>query len=148
MSGINEILRAMRQQIPVQLTSGKVQSVNEQDMTCEVAIEGHAKRTGVRLRAIISGTDGFVVIPQVGSYVLVALIDNRPESSVVLATSTVSGFIMKSQGESLKKIIADLIDAINQITVNVTSPGNPSGMPINAAAFIAIKQRLNLLLKE
>lgn len=148
MSAVDAILKAARNQIPVQTRVAKVTSVNEQEMTCDVDVEGLAPRKRVRLRAVISGSGGFVVIPQVGSYVLIGLIDNKPESCVVVATSDVSSYVIKTEQESLKKIIADLIDAINQITVNCATPNSPSGVPLNALAFTAIKQRLNLLLKE
>lgn len=47
--------------------------------------------------------------------------------------------------ETLKKIISDLIDAINAITV--TTPSGPSTPPLlNAATFNAIKARLSNLL--
>lgn len=53
---------------------------------------------------------------------------------------TRDGITIKRSSESLKKIISDLIDKILLLTV--TTPNGPSGTPINAADFTAIKQRL------
>lgn len=50
------------------------------------------------------------------------------------------GFIIAKGGENLKKIISDLIDAILAET-HTTSTG-PSGTPINATQYTAIKNRL------
>ena len=53
---------------------------------------------------------------------------------------TENGWTIKRSTESLKKIISDLIDQINILTV--TTPMGPSGVPINITAFTAIKNRL------
>ena len=53
---------------------------------------------------------------------------------------TRNGFTIKKSSESLKKIISDLIDKI--VLLTVTTPNGPSGTPINAADFTAIKSRL------
>lgn len=58
---------------------------------------------------------------------------------------TASGFTMTRSGEGLKKVLTDLITAITQLTVP-TGVG-PSGIPINAAAFNAIKTRLGNFLE-
>lgn len=55
-----------------------------------------------------------------------------------------NGFIVKRGGESLRKILVDLIDQI-LLETHPTSTG-PSGPPINASAYSAIKTRLNDLL--
>jgi len=53
---------------------------------------------------------------------------------------TPDGVTIKRGGESLKSILSDLIDTILQET-HTTSTG-PSGPPINATAYTAIKNRL------
>jgi hypothetical protein len=58
---------------------------------------------------------------------------------------TEAGFTMTRSGEGLKKLLEDLITAITQLTV--TTGVGPSGAPINAAAFNAIKNRLGNLLE-
>jgi len=55
------------------------------------------------------------------------------------------GILIKRGDETLKKIFDDLIDEVNKIVVP-TNVG-PSGTPINAAAFTAIKTRAASLLK-
>ncbi len=75
---------------PVQILAGKVLSVNENDMTVDVSIAGRADRLDVRLRSVIDGQEtGILIYPKIGSYVLVGLIDNRPESSFVVAYSEI-----------------------------------------------------------
>ena len=55
------------------------------------------------------------------------------------------GYSLKRGGETLKKIISDTLDELIKLTV--TTPVGPSGIPINAAAFTAIKTRISNLLK-
>lgn len=58
---------------------------------------------------------------------------------------TEAGFTMTRNNEGLKKVLEDLITAINQLTVP-TGVG-PSGTPINAAAFTQIKNRVGNFLE-
>ena len=59
--------------------------------------------------------------------------------SVVKATE--KGLTFIKGGAGLKKTLEELIDAITKLTV--TTGVGPSGVPINAADFIKIKQGLN-----
>lgn len=56
-----------------------------------------------------------------------------------------NGFLIEKSGETMKKIVDDLIDAIMQLTVP-TNVG-PSGTPINMLVFQQIKLRADQLLK-
>lgn len=56
------------------------------------------------------------------------------------------GFTIKRGDETLKEIISDLIDQI--LAETHPTPTGPSGTPINATAYTAIKNRLPNLLKE
>lgn len=54
---------------------------------------------------------------------------------------------IKNSSQSLATILSELVDAITEITVTSSSPGNPTGTPINAPQFVAIKTKLEGLLK-
>ena len=56
-----------------------------------------------------------------------------------------NGWTMKLGGESIDKIIGDLIDQtkaitdkVELLTVTCAGPGNPSGVPVNIADFVSI----------
>lgn len=49
-------------------------------------------------------------------------------------------------GDTLKKILEELIDAINSLTVS--TPHGPSGTPLNAATFSSIKGKLDTILSQ
>ncbi|HSW64985.1 MAG TPA: hypothetical protein VLH56_16985 [Dissulfurispiraceae bacterium] len=160
------VKRIVDEAIPVQVVAGKVESVDTGAMTCQVAIAGRPTRYEVRLRAVVSDQSGFVAIPKAGSMVLIALIDNLPQSSFVVAAGeleklqvsiqdsyleiTAQGMVMRrgsgAQAESLKKLLADTYAAIQALTV--TTPAGPSGAPINIAEFANLNTRLNNLLTE
>lgn len=156
------IKRIVDQSIPVQVVAGKVASTDTRNMTCQVDIEGRPTRYEVRLRAVVSDDTGLVAVPKEGSMVLVAMVDNMPQSSFVVATGeleklqatigesymelTAQGMIMKRGGESLKKLLSDTYAAIQAMTV--TTPAGPSGPPINIADFINLQSRLNNILTE
>jgi len=88
---IKEVIhKIVDDRLPVQVLTGKVTAVNTGDMTVDVSIQGRADRLDVRLRAVIDGQEkGILIYPKTGSYVLVGLIDNRPESAFVVAYSEV-----------------------------------------------------------
>ena len=59
--------------------------------------------------------------------------------------ATANGLELSRSGAGLLKTLTDLCDAILQLTVS-TAVG-PSSVPVNAAAFMSIKQELNKYLK-
>lgn len=136
----------------------KVTAVDASVRTCDVTpIDGDAPLTDVRLQAALSGNTGWLLLPTVGSDVVVTFITD--DLAFVSMTSQVSeiiahvnntqlkidasGFVIENGGQSLKAILNDLIAAIQRITV--TTPVGPSGTPINAVEFDLINQRLNQL---
>lgn len=177
MTGVEEIIRKMRAGIPVVLTTARVSEVDDTAMTCRVVIPGKPDRPDVRLRAVITNDAGLTIIPSVGSDVLVALIDNRAESSVVLATSEVDSILFKtadsewvldntgvdaqvgktlftagSEGYVLKReneSLKGLLDELIDAISKITVPTGtgPSGTPVNAAVMLNIKKRLNTVFK-
>ena len=56
------------------------------------------------------------------------------------------GHSIKNGSENLAQILADLLQAIQQITV--TNSAGPSGVPNNVAAFTALQPRIENLLKN
>ncbi len=160
-----------------QVFPATVKEVNEDEFTCSVLFDDELEYTDVRLRSVIdSGKQGFCFIPKVGSMVMVGRIASSEQLFVVMFSEidkvlftsgslevvvdadkielkkgeailrqTEAGFTMIRSGEGLKKILTDLITAISQLTVP-TGVG-PSGVPINAAVFNAIKTRLGNFLE-
>lgn len=58
-----------------------------------------------------------------------------------------AGLLVKKT-ESLQDVVGDLIEQIKLITVTCAAPGSPSTVPLNFAAFDAIKLRMQQLLKD
>lgn len=123
-----------------------VKSVDLVNASCVVETAEGLTFYDVRLRSVVDGSgNGLVVYPTSGSPVLVGRI-GKSNQLYVIASSKVDYFTLKTENESLKLILSDLLDAIGQITV--PTPAGASGVPVNVAAFTAIKQRLELLLKD
>lgn len=75
--------------------TGKAVNVDEDERTCDLEpIEEEATREGIRLQSAISGTNGFVLIPKEGSFIVVSFFDSR------------TGFV--SLTSELEKIIWDV----------------------------------------
>lgn len=150
-----------------------VKTVDKTSCTCDIEFDGLEIR-GVKLKASDEDKKGFKVFPVIDSCVLVQklgadeeyfitmyseideiLIEN--DNCKIQFTDKVlienedciieikDGFLIKKGSETLKKIMDDLFDAIQQLTVN-TNVG-PSSVPINVAAFVAIKVRVDNFLK-
>lgn len=149
---------AMKKAVVTSIVTGTVKDAS--DTSCTVARVDAPDLLDVRLNAFDDDLQSYVtIVPAVGSVVLVGAVDGQSQDRVVLSTSEVEKVIWKCgetrlvfdqggweiarQGESLKKILTDLIDAITQVTV--TTGTGPSGVPINLPAFTAIKQRLPIL---
>ncbi len=89
--GIKETIQLLvKDLINIQVQAGKVLCVDEKTMTCDIAIEGEPDRLDVRLTSVIDSSEkGILVVPVVGSYVLLGLIDNKEESAFVFRFSEV-----------------------------------------------------------
>lgn len=89
------------------------------------------------------GAGNFVVVPVVGSSVIVTFTSNT--TGYVSAYTEVAGYKIDTQLESLEGILSDILDAITRITV--TAPSGATTVPVNVAEFTAIKARLANLFK-
>lgn len=100
---------------------GKAVNVNEDERTCDIEpIEDIAPRSGIKLQAAISGTNGFVLIPKEDSFIVVSFFDTR--TGFVSLTSELEKIIWDVEltqingGDNGGLInIEPLIDKINQL---------------------------------
>jgi hypothetical protein len=146
----------------------KVVSVDDVNCTCDVVdVEGN-ETFDVRLRAAIEGDDeGFVLIPKLDSWVLMANIGHQPNawavvmysfvtklqyrvSSVSLRVDQDGMLLKKGSTNNLATMMQDLFTELNSLTtqlqaltVTCASPGSPSSPPLNVAAFATIATNLN-----
>lgn len=154
-----------------------VESVDETMRTCVVEAEEVQYDDVLLYAVADTNRKGFCFIPSVGSIVLVSRIGGSNELFIsmfsdvdrVLLTvgnevdaaidgdgltvsvggtkleATSDGLMLTRDGAGLLKTLSGLCDAIVKLTVP-TAVG-PSGVPANAADFMAIKQELNKYLK-
>lgn len=94
--------------IPVQVVAGKVADIDESNATCTISIQGDPTRYDVQLRSIISNNEGFVIIPELESYVLVGIINNNPVHSFIVAYSDIQKILIKNT----KSITLEISDTI------------------------------------
>ena len=140
----DQIQQMIRGEIPNQALLGTVLSVDRAKGVCDVqpAEAGAPQLLDVSLRAV-AGSGGFVLWPAVGSFVVVALVDNDPNHGYVALVSEVDQFTLSTATDSLGKLWADLFTVLGQLTV--TTGTGPSGPPINLPAFQALAQRATQL---
>lgn len=90
MSIKKNIEKLVKDQIKIQVLVGKVKSVDETKMVCDIDLATEPDLLDVRLRSIIDETDkGVLIVPKKDSVVLVGIIENRIESAFVLSFSEV-----------------------------------------------------------
>lgn len=146
-----------------------VKSVDEGEFTCVLQDDdnGELEYTDVRLRPVLDGNESITIFPKSGTWALAVRLEESEEWMViavgeadkvhskveteikdVVGTTEFTikdGFLMKKDAETMKKIMDDLLQAIQQLTVN-TNVG-PSSVPINIATFVAIKVRVDQFFK-
>lgn len=135
-----------------------VSSVDEAAFTCDLT-DDDANYKDVRLRPVLDGNESVTIFPKTGTWVLAIRIEEE-ESWMIVAVGEASkvrmivddctyeikdGFLVQKGSETLKKIMDDLLQGIEQLTVN-TNVG-PSSVPINVATFVAIKARIDNFLR-
>lgn len=147
-----------------------VLSVDKEKGTCTVKADD-LEFEDVQLSAILDGNNKkFYLFPAVESSVLVSPINEDLHRLYVEAYSEIesldltiktvqfrvdeTGFLLKKQNESLKKLMSDLIDAIKAMsfTVNVTGSataqaGSTTALS-NTAQFTAVENRFNQFLND
>nr|DAJ85553.1 MAG TPA: hypothetical protein [Caudoviricetes sp.]DAX75404.1 MAG TPA: hypothetical protein [Caudoviricetes sp.] len=187
--GIRRMFERRLQEAAETVFYGEVSAVNEGSRTCTVVMEDIPYENVLLYAVENTELKGQVLIPRIGSTVLVERIANDryfvamfSEVAKVLLTigentivevseecvriqsgekttvtadaekcllqvgesvvkATEKGLTFIKGGAGLKKTLEELIDAITKLTV--TTGVGPSGVPINAADFIKIKQGLN-----
>ena len=85
MSELTDIIqRIVAPLIPPPLVTGKVIAVDKDLMVCDVEIQSMPIRYDVRIRAVVDefGT-GFIVIPKIGSFVVVGVLHGSKQRSYV-----------------------------------------------------------------
>jgi hypothetical protein len=142
--------------------SGLVVSVDDGEKTAVVQPnalsddDGSGETFVCNLQSISENNDGFIIYPKENTAVMIAEIDGPGEYAIIKTSSidkvvitignqvfTMDGtkFGLVNGGESMKKILDDLLDGINAITVPTNA--GPSLEPINAPTFTAIKTRVD-----
>lgn len=158
--GLDEDLRKSLKEFnkpETQVFTATVTKINEAKKTVDVVDVDGLDFFDVRLSAAEDDTKSVLLIPKVGSSVLVAMIGNTVNALFVAMTNEVekitgeiddtkfkidrSGYQVIKGSQNLKVVLNDLIDEVNKIIV-------VNGTSINVAAMNAIKQRLNTILIE
>jgi hypothetical protein len=100
---IKDIIDSIKKEVPVQVVVAKVDSVDKSAYACDLIVDGRPDRPEVRLRAVMDNEEtGLILIPKAGSYVLVGLIENKPESSFICGYSELDQILMKIEAQTLE----------------------------------------------
>ena len=145
----------------------KVKSVDETKATCVLVDEDGQEIFNVRLRPVLSGNKSFILVPKVGCFVLAIRVEDDDDWMIIAADEITkvgyyigasifeidnTGFLLKKENETLKKIMVDLITAIKSIQLTVSTTGTATAQTgqttsvVNLADFIAIETRINQFL--
>lgn len=166
---LQDALRRLKQR-DVDTFPVTVLSLNKTLGTCKVT-DGELEFDEVQLSSVIDANKSkFYLFPKVGSSVLVSPINENLKRLYIEAYSEIEsmnvqieatqfridkdGFLLKKQNETLKKLMADLFDAIAQMKFTVDTTGTAAAQTgkttimTNAAQFTSIKTRFNQFLKD
>jgi len=88
---ISEIMkRFINNEMPTQTVVGKVISIDETNMTCDIELPNKPNMLDVRIRSLIDDQNtGILIVPKLSSVVLVGLIENREESAFICTYSEI-----------------------------------------------------------
>lgn len=143
----------------------KVKSIDETKATCVLEDEDGQEIFDVRLRPVLTGNKSFILVPKVGSLVLAVRLEDDDDWMVIAADeierigyyigNTIfeidsTGFLLKKENETLKKIMVDLVGAVKAMSFTLTTPDTITGTTtalVNLAQFTAIETRINEFLK-
>jgi len=145
---------------PHEIISGTVVSVDEGAATMSVLLTDYDTNVdNVLLNGVSDNLNGLLLIPSVNSNVVIASIDGPGEYTLVRAsnidkalinigttklTIDSNGYNVSHNGESLTKIMSDLLSALQAMTF--TNGGGTTPPADNISAITDIATRLNNLL--
>ncbi len=94
----NALRDLIKKTSPMQVVAAKVKSVDETDYTCEAdPVDGAATIGRIRLKPVIDDSDtGMIVIPVVGSYILVGLLMNKDTQPFMVQWSKAKKVLIKT----------------------------------------------------
>lgn len=156
----NELSKFAGERGPSAIINATVQAVDETTSSVTVKLDSGLELDDVRLRAVIKAGNKVVLLPKVGSNILIGKIEGGDDyvviaveeiDKIIYVVGTVmfeldaNGILLQKGTETLKKVLDDLIAQIKLIVVP-TNVG-PSGNPLNGAAFDTIKTRIDNLLQ-
>lgn len=128
----NELTKFAARYAPSTIIPATVLSYNSADETISVALSNDAVIDDVRLRSVIKAGNKKILVPKVNSVVHIASIENSQEYFVAaveeidkefLIIGTVkydvddTGFLIKKGNDTLKKILQNIIEAVQQVVV-------------------------------
>lgn len=166
---MTEIAQAIRKiiqdDIKINVVVGKVKSVDEQKMTCDIDLKTSPDLLDVRLRSVIDEEEkGILIVPENDSYVLAGLIDNNPKSAFVCGFSKVKkirlltdeielsgtdfGGVVKSEvvANQINEIKSDINNLKTIMSSWVITPAD-GGAALKAAAAVWYAQQLGQVSK-
>lgn len=146
---------------PVVIMPATVTAIND-DRTIQVLFDNGLEIDDVRLKAVVKEGDEFVMLPVVGSTVLVGCIAESDDFVLVAASEVSEVFIkigktelkvnekfsIKTKDDSLLGLMKDLIDAILSEKHMTNSGPSISLTPDSQLLFNNIKTRFSKLLNE
>jgi hypothetical protein len=167
MSGRKEQIRSALKKLagevgPPATMLAQVVSVDEEARTCTLKDEDF-EFFDIRLRPVESENESIEIFPKVGSWVLAARIESDEEFMVIgydeidswrikagtLEMELKNGkFLMKKGGESLGKLIDDLLQAMLIEKHIVGSPTTTSPDPATVTSFTNLKARFAAFLAQ
>jgi len=128
---------------PVQVFAGQVESVDEDAQTCEVKPVNGPKLYDVRIKAAIDEKEaGLIVVPVIGSTVLLGLIGNDTETAFIVKYTSIERLLITTQS-GFKLDLSDEGIIMNQ--------GKHDGLPILGAVvnkLNRLEQKHNTLVQN
>lgn len=94
MLNLQELLKGV---VPISLTLGEVESVDLTARTCTVTRDSAPTLYDVQLQPIVNQNNGFCVIPEVGSKIVVGILENLQNNCFVVAVHQIQKIELDGQ---------------------------------------------------
>ncbi|HLO59063.1 MAG TPA: hypothetical protein VK172_14700 [Lentimicrobium sp.] len=115
---ILEKLRDLSRTLPV-LVPAVVKAVHESDSTCTIEIDELEFKA--RLNAAEGSEKGFILLPEVGSWILAGRLDETGDYYQVLAFTSVTKITLNKGQNGGLVIVSDLVSRLNKIEQDINS---------------------------
>lgn len=102
-----QFAQSLKKKLPVSLILGTVESVDEEAKTITAIVDDERVFSDISLDVFENGGNSVILVPKIGSLVIIGFIENMPEMPLIIKTTKVEKVILSNSQDESSSIIVN-----------------------------------------